>query len=185
MQLKKTFNQWLFFRLLGWKIEGEFPHHIPKYLIVVAPHTSNWDVMIGIFCRNITGLKSSFVGKKELFFFPLNIIMRWIGGYPVNRGAKTNFVDEVVKLYASMPNLVIALAPEGTRKRTTKFKSGFYYIAQKANIPILPVGLDYKNKKVRIEMPRFVASTFEEESEKLMYFFAQCTGKNPALDLRP
>lgn len=184
MQLKKTFNKWLFFRLLGWKIEGEFPFHIPKYVIVVAPHTSNWDVMIGIFCRNITGLKSNFVGKKELFFFPLGVLIRWIGGLPVNRGAKTNFVDEVVNLYNSRSNLVIALAPEGTRKRTERFKSGFYYIAQKVNIPILPVGLDYKNKRVVIDLPRNVAETFEEESEKLMQFFGQYTGKNPALDLR-
>jgi 1-acyl-sn-glycerol-3-phosphate acyltransferase len=184
MQLKRTFNKWFFFRLLGWRIEGEFPFHIPKYVIVVAPHTSNWDVMLGIFCRNITGLKASFVGKKELFFFPLGILIRSIGGLPVNRGAKTNFVDEVVKLYESMPNLVIALAPEGTRKRTDKLKSGFYYIAQKANIQILPVGLDYKNKRVLIDLPRNVAETFDEESAKLMHFFGQCTGKNPSLDLR-
>ena len=184
MQLKKTFNKWLFFKILGWEIEGEFPFHLPKYLIVVAPHTSNWDVMVGIFCRNITGLKSSFVGKKELFFFPLGILIRWIGGYPVDRGAKNYFVDEVVKLYASMPKLVIALAPEGTRKKTRKLRSGYYYIAQKADIPILPVGLDYKNKKVIIDQPRYVAATLEQENERLLHFFGQCTGKNPELDLR-
>jgi 1-acyl-sn-glycerol-3-phosphate acyltransferase len=185
MPLRKIISKFFFQTLAGWKYHGVFPHHVPKYLIVVAPHTSNWDFVIGVLTRNITGLKSNFVGKKELFVFPFGYLFRWLGGHPVDRSANRNFVDEVANLYISLPQFVVAVAPEGTRKKTDRLKSGFYYIAKKADVPILPVGLDYKTKTVVVGELHKVADSFEEEQKQLLDFFATITGKFPKHDLRP
>lgn len=181
--MKRWLSNLILIRWMGWKIEGTFPND-PKYMIVVAPHTSNMDFVIGVFVRAVTGLKSNFIGKKQLFVFPFGYFFRWMGGYPVDRSKNSNAVDQVADLFKKLPRFVIAIAPEGTRKKTGHLKSGFYYIAKEANIPVLPVGLDYKNKKVVIHPLHHVADTFEAEHAALLSFFSTITGKNPKNDLR-
>lgn len=162
----------------GWQIEGSFPTSIPKYIIAVGPHTSNFDFVLGVLVRSATGLKSGFIGKKELFRFPLGYFFRWMGGYPVDRKVRDNFVQQVVDLYHSKTNLVIAIAPEGTRSETGKLKSGFYFIARQAGIPILTAGLDYHRKMVIIQELHDPAPSFEEEQERIMRFYQSCKTPN-------
>ncbi len=161
----------------GWQIEGSFPTSIPKYIIAVGPHTSNFDFVLGVLVRSATGLKSGFIGKKELFAFPFGYFFRWMGGYPVDRKVRDNFVTQVADLYRSRSALVIAIAPEGTRSETGKLKSGFYYIAKEAGIPILTAGLDYHRKKVILQNPHEPAENFSDEERSILQFFEACKQK--------
>jgi 1-acyl-sn-glycerol-3-phosphate acyltransferase len=145
--------RWLYsrilFDILGWRIDGNFPE-LSKFLVIVAPHTSNWDFPIGVFCRRILGFKSQYVAKKELFVFPLGYFFRALGGHPVERSRNTNFVDEVVRLYRENDQFVITMTPEGTRSRNDNWKSGYYHIAKAANVPVVYVGFDWGSKTVFI-----------------------------------
>lgn len=133
-------------RIFGWKVIGRYPHEIKKLVVIVIPHTSNWDFPLGPLSRTVMNAKIKFVGKDSLFRFPIGGILRWLGGIPVNRRKSTNFVDAVVRLFEEHERLAVMLAPEGTRKRVEKLKTGFYYIALNAGIPILLVKFDYGPK---------------------------------------
>ena len=135
-------------RLMGWKIVGDVPWHEKKYVIIVAPHSSNWDFIIGVLVRGIMGFDSKFLGKKSLFQFPLGWFFRMMGGYPVDRSKSMNLVDQVVQIYDRHERFVVALAPEGTRKNVHEWKTGFYYIAHNANIPIVRAKIDWQAKQV-------------------------------------
>lgn len=170
--------KWIFERL-GWRIEGHFPAHIPKYLVVVAPHTSNWDFMVGLCVRSIERLQGHFLGKKELFRWPFGILFRYLGGYPVDRSKTSNFVDSVAEIFQSKKDFVVAIAPEGTRKRNDQWKSGFYHIARKANVPVVRVAFDYSRKRVVIDAPCQVLNSYEETLEEFKKYFRQFKGKIP------
>ena len=137
----------------GWKVNGDMPRDIKKYVIIVAPHTSNWDFIIGVLVRCAFGFHSKYLAKKELFRAPLGWLFRKLGGYPVDRSKKTNMVDQVVDYYNSHDEFVIAVAPEGTRKKVEKWRTGFYFIAYKAGVPIIPAVMDRKHKMVTIHKP--------------------------------
>jgi 1-acyl-sn-glycerol-3-phosphate acyltransferase len=128
-------------RLLGWKITNAIPDY-PKLVIIVAPHSSNWDFVIGIAVVFAMRLDVRFVGKAELFRGPLAPLMRWLGGLPVDRRRPEGFVEQVVAQFAAAERLVLAVAPEGTRRPVERWKSGFYRIALGAGVPILPAFLD-------------------------------------------
>lgn len=134
--------------LIGWKIIGDVPWHEKKYIIIVAPHTRNLDFIIGVLVRGIIGFDSKFLGKKSLFKFPFGWFFRMMGGYPVDRSKSMNLVDQVVEIYNSHEKFVVAIAPEGTRKNVHEWKTGFYYIAHKAKIPIVRVKMDWNTKQV-------------------------------------
>lgn len=134
--------------LIGWKIIGDVPRHENKYVIIVAPHTRNLDFIIGVLVRGIVGFDSKFLGKKSLFKFPFGWFFRAMGGYPVDRSKSMNLVDQVVEIYNRHEKFVVALAPEGTRKNVDEWKTGFYYIAHKANIPIVRAKMDWTTKQV-------------------------------------
>ena len=138
-----------FFWLFGWKIKGSFPEELKKYIIAVAPHTSNWDFPVGLAARSILRIqKARFLGKSQLFTPAYGWFFRALGGYPVERSSSHDMVDQVVTIFNSHEEFILALAPEGTRKKVEKFRTGFYYIAKKANVPIIPVGFDFANKEV-------------------------------------
>ena len=145
-----------YLRLAGWRIEGTFPAD-PKYVLIVAPHTSNWDFPLGVAVVFAVELRVSWLGKHTIFRTPFKAFLRWLGGIPVNRSARHGVVGECVRAFAAAPALVLALAPEGTRKGVSNWKSGFYLIALKAGVPILPVGFDYREHVVRL-MPLFQPS---------------------------
>lgn len=166
-----------FFRLAGWKISGDVPRNLNKYIIAVAPHTSNWDFMIGLAVRSIMGFRSNFLGKKELFRFPWGFLFRQLGGYPVDRSKSENKVDQIVAVINNTPYFVIAVAPEGTRKSVNRWKTGFYQIAFKAGIPIVFVSLDYSKKLITFNQPFTPSGSYEADVRLIEPLFKDVLGK--------
>jgi 1-acyl-sn-glycerol-3-phosphate acyltransferase len=142
--------QWLSIRLLalfGWRVVGQLPA-APRFVLIVAPHTSNWDFPIGVLAMFATGIQLNWLGKHTIFFFPASILLRWIGGEPVNRGTRAGIVETAIERFRTRPQYVFAVAPEGTRKRVEQWKTGFYRIAIGAGVPILTVAIDYPRRVV-------------------------------------
>ncbi len=165
---------------MGWKPLGEFPYHLKKYVIIVAPHTSGWDFIIGVLFRKSLRLeKARYLGKKELFDPPFGFLFRWLGGYPVDRSQNKNMVEEVVKIFNSHDEFGIALTPEGTRVRVDKLKTGFYNIAKRANVPIVMVGLDFENKRAVLSPPFHTSENQQADVEHILKFFRPIKGKHP------
>lgn len=131
----------------GWRFEGTFPD-IPKLVLIVAPHTSNWDFLTGLWAKLALRLGGRFVGKHTLFHGPQGVFMRWLGGLPVDRSAATGFVGETARLVRESDELILVIAPEGTRRLADKWKSGFYRIAVEAGVPILPTVFDYSRRVI-------------------------------------
>lgn len=175
----------LFWKISGWKIDGQFPYHYKKMVLVVAPHTSWIDVLIGYAARNELKIQHArFMAKKELFVGPLGWILRKSGGTPVDRFSKHGMVDQVAGLFAVNENFILGMAPEGTRKRVNKLRSGFYHIAKQAKVPLLPIGLDFENKKLVVGEPFFAGNDEAADFKKIILFFATIKGRKPANDLR-
>jgi 1-acyl-sn-glycerol-3-phosphate acyltransferase len=174
----------LFLRAKGWNTAIVFPyHHLPQFIVIVGPHTSNWDFVIGLAYRNILDMNYvGFLGKKQLFKPPFGWLFRKLGGIPVDRSASHNLVDTVAALFAAHERFAIAIAPEGTRKKVEKLKTGFYFIAAKANVPIIMVGLDYKRKTVLFSEPLYTGDQVED-FETIYHFYRTISGKYPKLGL--
>ena len=175
--MKKRFYKFIFFQLMGWKIEGAFDENIKKCVAMVLPHTSWHDFYLGIFTRGISGLELNFIAKKELFRFPFGSYFRWMGGTPVDRKGNLNKVDAIVNLFEEKEIFRLGISPEGTRKKVTELRSGFYYIALKANVPIVPVAFDFGRKTVAIGEPFWPTSDYEKDLEVLLKHFDGVVGK--------
>ena len=174
----------LFLTFFGWNTSVQFPHKVKKCIIIVAPHTSWRDFVIGVAYRSVLQLKHArFLGKKELFDGPFGFLFRWLGGVPVDRFSKQNMVDQVVDLFNMHEALKIAIAPEGTRKKVNRLKTGFYHIAKKADIPIVMVGLDFSKKEILIAEPFNTGNDEAKDFEYIISFFAPVQGKHPELGL--
>ena len=172
------------FKLMGWTTEGSFPKDLKKYIVAVAPHTSNWDFVIGIIARSILYLqRAKFLGKSQLFKPPFGWLFRWLGGYPVDRSSSHDMVHQVVSIFNSHDKFVLAIAPEGTRKKVDRLKTGFYFIAKEANVPIIPCGFDYEKKKVVVGAPLYPTENFEADMESLLNFYRKIKGENPELGI--
>jgi 1-acyl-sn-glycerol-3-phosphate acyltransferase len=173
----------LWFGLLGWKIVGNFPPELKKYVIAVGPHTSNWDFVLGVAARSILRLQhAKFLGKSQLFRPPFGWFFRAIGGYPVERTKSHDMVDQVSAIIKSHDTFILAVAPEGTRKKVDRLRTGFYYIAKAAGIPVIPVGFDFGRKQVLIGNPLW-PTAIEKDMATLVAFFASVQGKNPEFGL--
>lgn len=171
--------------LMGWRVEKKFPHHIKKAIVIAGPHTSAWDFVVVIAFRSALGMNNAkFLGKEELFNGPFGFLFRWLGGTPVNRYSKTGLVDQVVEKFNSTDELLIGLSPEGTRKKVDKLKSGFYYMAQKATVPIIMMGLDYEHKRLTISDPFYTSGSQEDDFKKIIQYFGKIKGKRPELGLQ-
>lgn len=133
--------------LLGWKLTGNIPQK-SKYIIAVAPHTSTFDFVFGRLAATKMRVNTFFLVKKELFIFPLNIILHLCKAIPVDRKAPRAMIDLVAQQIKQKTSFVLVVTPEGTRKKVYHWKKGFYYIAQKSNIPILPAAIDYSKKEI-------------------------------------
>jgi 1-acyl-sn-glycerol-3-phosphate acyltransferase len=136
-------------RALGWHIEGGIPD-VPKLVIIAAPHTSNWDFVVGIAAKLALGIEVLWLGKDSLFRWPLGTLMRGLGGVPVDRSASHDVVKTVIGEFARRDRMILGLAPEGTRKRVERWRTGFYHIAHGAGVPVLPVALDWDARAIRI-----------------------------------
>jgi 1-acyl-sn-glycerol-3-phosphate acyltransferase len=159
----------------GWNIEGEFPPR-PKMVAIVAPHTSNWDFIVGILAVFAIGIRVRFLAKHTLFKPPLGWLMRWFGGMPVNREAPQGLVPQVVEAIEKSEQVFLAITPAGTRSSTKPWKSGFYHIAVAARVPIFPVIFDGPNRAIRF-MPAFEPSgSYEADLPKLQALYAGVRG---------
>ena len=152
----------LIFKLNGWKIIGAETYPI-KCLVLSAPHTSNWDFMLGRCYAYIIGVMPKYLIKSELFLPGLATFIKWNGGVPVYRKSKNNVVDQVVEMFKNSSQLNLGIAPEGTRTKVEKWKTGFYHIAVKANVPILLLKMDYKNKEVGVICDFMPCGDFEKD----------------------
>ena len=178
--MKKTVYNFILKRLIGWKIKGNTnlsKNSINKLVIITVPHTHWLDFYMGILLRGSIGFKSNFLAKKELFFFPLSIFLKWTGGVPVDRKSKNNLVFQIAKIFKSNKEFRLSLAPEGTRKRVKSLKTGFYYIAKESNVPIILMTLDYQNKQSLISEPFYPSDNKEKDFEYINEYFYGVIGK--------
>lgn len=165
-------------KIAGWSVVGSLPQ-LKQYVLIVAPHTSNWDLVIGLCARFAVGVRLNFLAKHQLFFFPLGNLLRAMGGVPVNRAKKANRVEEVVALFLQQEHFKLGLAPEGTRSSVTRWKEGFYHMACQANLPIVMVGFDYQSKEVRVQEPFWPTKDINKDFPKVLNFFRTIKGKYP------
>ena len=165
----------IFFKIIGWKLKGEFPKGLNKTISIVAPHASWTDFPIGLGARAKIELANhitlNFLGKAELFKGFFGWLFRGLGGIPVERFSKNEMVQSVVNLFNSHENLHIALAPEGTRKAVSKLRTGFYYMAKQADVPIIMIGLDFEKKAVIINKPYFLTDDMAEDLKVIARFY--------------
>ena len=134
-------------RLIGWKVVGGLPA-TNRYVLIGAPHTSNWDFPLMLLAVLKVGMDVHWLGKSSLFSFPFGGIMRWLGGIPVDRSKSNNLVDQLVELFRRRDDLILVIPPEGTRSQVERWKSGFYYVAQGAGVPILLGFVDSSRKQI-------------------------------------
>lgn len=168
----------LILALLGWRIKTIYPAEC-KYVLVGAHHTSNWDLPLGLLFALATGIRFHFLAKDEAFRGPLGGLLRRLGGIPVNRRARTNFVEQIASEFRRRDRLIIALTPEGTRSRTPYWKTGFYYIALAAHVPIALGFLDYSRKRVGIGKMLQPSGNLEADLDIIREFYADKMGKYP------
>jgi len=166
----------LILKTIGWRTIGSLPQKEKKYIIIVAPHTSNWDFIMGVIIRGSMGFKSNFLGKSSLFKKPFGIIFKGLGGIPVDRKASQNMVEQVVAEAKKRSSFILAIAPEGTRGTVKKWRTGFYYIALKAKIPIVMCQMDYEHKEARFLDPFYPTANSERDLEYIRGQFKNVKG---------
>lgn len=171
--------KFIFKNLMGWKIEGDFDRSIKRSVLICAPHTSFVDFIISILARRILEVEINFVGKKELFSWPFGWYFRWMGGAPLNRGRAENKVEAIANLINSKDEFRMALAPEGTRKKVATWKTGYYYIAMSAGVPIIPISFNYPIKTLSIGAALYPTGDLEKDEKKLREFYKGVVGKIP------
>ncbi len=171
-------SRWIL-NLLGWNILKQLPES-PKYVAIAAPHTSNWDFPLGILTASAMQLKISWIGKHTLFHWPYGWFFRAIGGIPIERGTGANLSQQMAARFANSDSLVLAIAPEGTRSKLDHWKTGFYYIATAANVPIALACLDYKNKEVGISAAFEPSGDIQADFEIIREYYRDKVGKFPA-----
>ena len=165
-------------RLLGWRVQGNLPD-LARFVLIGAPHTSNWDFVL--FLGVIFTLRANvrFMGKAELFRWPIGAFFRYCGGVPVERSKSTGLVDQMVKACNQSHKFILTIAPEGTRHHVQEWKRGFYHIAKGAGIPIVLAVVDGKQKTVRIGQVFQPTENIEADMETIQGFFTGIVGINP------
>lgn len=172
-------TRFIFTKLLGWKIAGGFDPALKKCVVIVVPHTSWHDFYVGAFARKLYKTEINFIGKKELFKWPMGAYFRWMGGAPIDRTPGQNKVDAIAKVFSDKKEFRLAIAPEGTRKKVTTWKTGFYYIAQAANVPLVPVAFDYATKTVTAHPAFYLTGDIVADTAELKKIYQGVVGKKP------
>ena len=168
----------VFLKVMGWKVEGTAPD-LPKFVLICAPHTSNWDLPFMLATFYVLGIKGIWMGKKEIFRWPLGGFFKWLGGIPINRRAKQNVVEQVVQVIQSRERIVIGVPPEGTRSKARYWKTGFYHIAHKAHVPIVFGFLDYERKVGGLGPVLETTGNIDLDMEVIREFYSKITAKYP------
>jgi 1-acyl-sn-glycerol-3-phosphate acyltransferase len=169
---------WLVLKLAGWKVINVAPA-TGSYLLIVAPHTSNWDFPLGIAMAFHLRLRVYFIGKHTLFKGFKGPIMRWLGGIPLNRETSKDFVDASIETYANNDNLIFAIAPEGTRTSVERWKTGFYHMAKGANVPLALAYFDFATRTGGIGKMLYTTDNMDADMQSIADFYRPMTGKNP------
>jgi 1-acyl-sn-glycerol-3-phosphate acyltransferase len=167
-------------RLLGWRVEGTLPDR-ERIVAVVAPHSTYLDFLVAIGLVFSWNLRVRFIGKKELFRFPLRWTLTWLGGIPVDRAASRGFVDQVAAEIDRGGKTLLGIAPEGTRTFRARWKTGFYRIARQTNAAIVPVCLDWRRRVIGIlpEVP--TTGDAKADLERIVAQFTSCTRRDGRL----
>jgi len=175
-------------KLFGWNVVQGLPK-FKKYVLIGAPHTSNWDFSVGMTAALAVGLRFKWLAKHTLFKNPLGPVLKFFGGIPVDRRVRSSVIEKMTELFNNSEQLVLGLTPEGTRSKTEYWKSGFYYIALNAKVPIAFAFLDYGNKKIGIGEHFFPTGDIDEDMKIIRSFYSGLKGKRPEkqgeIKLRP
>jgi 1-acyl-sn-glycerol-3-phosphate acyltransferase len=171
-------------RLFGWKLQQGVPKHIKKCVIIQAPHTSNWDFVIGKLAGYVFDVHPKIFIKKSVFFFPLGWMLKKMGGMPVDREKRNNIVEEIAYEMVVNDEFMVLLTPEGTRKYSPNWRRGFYYIAKAAQVPVIPVYICYEKKEIGFADPFPLSDNVENDIEKLKQFYRQFKGKHPHMGVK-
>ena len=174
----KELCSWLLYKRMGWTLDVNQPHP-SKFIICLAPHTSNWDFAIGQLYSRAEGMKINFLMKKEWFFWPLGPIFKRIGGIPVYRQKKTSMTDAMADAAKAADQFKLCITPEGTRSRVEEWKKGFYFIALKAGIPILLYGVDYERKLIQCTKTIIPSGDLDKDMREIKLYFKNFKGKKP------
>ena len=174
----KSFCNWLLYKRMGWTTEVTEAHP-DKYIICLAPHTGNWDFILGQLYSGAAGFKSNFLMKKEWFFWPLGPLFRRLGGIPVWRSKRTSMTDNLAETAKQAKTFHLCITPEGTRSPNPEWKMGFYFIAQKAGIPILLYGMDYEKKLIKCTKTIIPTGDLDADMREIKLYFKDFKGKNP------
>jgi 1-acyl-sn-glycerol-3-phosphate acyltransferase len=165
-------------KMWGFRVEGNYPHDISKCLIVVMPHTSNWDFPLGLLVRCSLSAKGNFVAKDSLFKPPFGFIFYKLGGVPVDRSKSTNFVSAVIDTFKNRKDLKLVIAPEGTRKKVNRIKTGFYWIAKGAEVPIVLCKFDWGKRVVSFSEPMNTTNDAQKDFDAILDHFRGVPGYN-------
>ncbi|MFT6868415.1 MAG: 1-acyl-sn-glycerol-3-phosphate acyltransferase [Cyclobacteriaceae bacterium] len=183
----KQLSKWFFlfwFWVFGWKMKGKKPD-LKKFVLIIAPHTSNWDFFIGLAARSLSDLESRFLIKDSVTKIPIvGSIVYALGGRGINRSKSTNVVDQVVELFTKEEEFVMTITPEGTRSYNSNWKTGFYRIAVKANIPIQLVAFDFEHRLVEYAELLYPSGDMEADIERMKAYYRTIKGRNPALGVK-
>jgi 1-acyl-sn-glycerol-3-phosphate acyltransferase len=167
-----------FLKILGWRAVGELPS-TPKYVLIFAWHTSNWDVFYGVLVAFALKINLVFLAKKELFRRPFSTLVKWLGGIPIERKESHHIVDQMIRIFDETEKFVLAISPEGTRRKVQYWKSGFYHIAQGARVPVLLTFLDYEQKKGGAGPLMYLTGNTDRDMQAIRDFYATVKGKYP------
>ncbi len=179
----KTFMRWLaliVFKVSGWKAAGERPG-IPKYVIIAAPHTSNWDFVYTVCLAFILDIKPRIMMKSAWFRWPMGPFLRWLGAFPIDRSGSHNVVAQSIQAFNKYNRMVLVVPPSGTRKRVMYWKTGFYHIAMGAGVPVVLGYLDYRVKVGGIGPTVHITGNIEADMKTIGDFYADIEGKYPVI----
>jgi len=168
--------KFIYYRILGWKTVGEFPS-IDKCVFAVVPHTSWVDFFLGLLIRRVMNIQINFIAKKSLFKPPFGWYFRWMGGAPIDRSKSSDTVTAIANIFNEKKVFRLALSPEGTRKKVDKWKTGFYYIAKTAEVPIILIAFDYGGKQIKISAAQYPTSNVEADFKSYKKIFKGTIGK--------
>jgi len=165
-------------KLIGWHSDVSLPEE-KKFVLIGAPHTSNWDLPIALLCFWSVPIRLTWVAKKQLFVGPLNYIFRAMGGVPVDRSVHTGFIEQIAHQFSSRDEMIFGITPEGTRSRTEYWKTGFYYIALEAKVPICLAYVDFPSRTIGFGKIINPTGDIDKDFELIKTFYQDKTGKYP------
>ena len=168
----------LYMALLGWRCAGEIPN-FPKFVLIIAPHTSNMDFIVGLAPLFALGLRFSFMAKSSLFWEPFGTYLRWLGGIPIDRKAAGGSVQAAINQFNERDQFIIVITPEGTRTSVERWKTVFYHIAHGAGVPLLPIVFDYSRREIRFEEPLQPSDDMAEDIKKLRRYYRSEHARKP------